>query len=112
MASNKTQTQAQAETVKRGRGRPPADPDADPRQTVLAAMQKTTDRVCLQVVDRATGSLGALFQRAARAGVPEATSRKVIEALSSAVDDLEAALERAYSAPAARPAVESRVKLL
>lgn len=100
------------QTESRGRGRPPANPDADPKQTAIEHLQASANRACLTLMDRATGTVAAHAARCARAGVPRATVAKAMEGIRSALDDLDNAIDRAYSAPTARPVVAQRVNLL
>lgn len=111
MAKNSNQTQ-QATEPKRGRGRPPADPNADPAALALQKLQKTLDRTTTLICDGPATSVVARIARCARAGVPRATVEKALAAMSAALEDANEQVERVYAAPAAKAPVAQRVNLL
>lgn len=97
-----------AKTPTQARGKAAAPENA--ADNAVVALQKSMDRACAAVADGSSALLKRAA-RAARAGVPRATVAKAVAALHEAVADLEAGIERAYSAPQARPVRESRVDL-
>ncbi|MHB1059779.1 MAG: hypothetical protein ACYC0F_18040 [Rhodanobacter sp.] len=106
------QTPAQpAPAAPRGPGRPPKDKATTPLAAAIANLQFATDTVTRYIADGNT-SLAKRSAQAARAGVPRAVLDKAFAAIKSTITDAEAAVARAYEAPAPKAqAPKSRVNL-
>lgn len=112
MAKTTKTTEASTTTATRGRGRPPAGEGRDSATIALENLQAALDRTCASINDHPNVSVAARVARCARAGVPQAKARAALGALESALSDAQAAMERAYAAPAERATVAQRVNLL
>lgn len=108
MAKN---TKPQKETTPRGPGRPPRDPNADPKAPILKALQGYTDRILLALIDNPDASFAGRARRAARVGIPRATMDGALDAFEQALVDARQAVADAYAAPAAPPERRQRVTL-
>lgn len=91
------------------RGRVPEN--GDPTGPARAALQAAHDKAVYAIADGGTHSLAARCARAVRAGVARERFEAIAASIRKAVEDYEAAVERAFEAPTGKQMPERRLEV-